>query len=50
MITGYVRRKLKLCLDQPEGSRLFVQELLRGAPEMEDHWAGCAPRLTTPRA
>ncbi|MCA0994936.1 TetR family transcriptional regulator C-terminal domain-containing protein [Alloyangia pacifica] len=40
VITGYVRRKLKLCLDQPEGSRLFVQELLRGAPEMEDHWAG----------
>ncbi|AWI86108.1 TetR family transcriptional regulator (plasmid) [Alloyangia pacifica] len=40
VITGYVRLKLRLALDCPEASRLFLQELGRGAPEMGGKWEG----------
>ncbi|WP_226627547.1 TetR family transcriptional regulator C-terminal domain-containing protein [Alloyangia pacifica] len=40
VITGYIRHKLRLSLDCPEASRLFLHELGRGAPEMGGKWEG----------
>lgn len=39
-LMGYVRRKLALSRDYPRESRLFANEILRGAPQIGDVLAG----------
>ncbi len=39
-ITGYVRRKLEMARDYPAESRLFANEILRGAPRLKDMLEG----------
>ncbi|HEX9858657.1 MAG TPA: TetR family transcriptional regulator C-terminal domain-containing protein [Paracoccaceae bacterium] len=43
-ILAYVRRKLEMSRDYPRESRLFANEILQGAPRMQDAIAG---ELTT---
>lgn len=37
-ISAYIRAKLRHALDYPDISRLFANEIARGAPEMTQHW------------
>lgn len=37
-IRAYITRKLRHAVEHPEFSRLFVNEMARGAPEMNEHW------------
>ncbi|TNF19855.1 MAG: TetR family transcriptional regulator [Rhodobacteraceae bacterium] len=37
-IRDYIARKVRHALEHPEFSRLFVNEMARGAPEMAEHW------------
>ena len=37
-ISAYIRAKLRHALDYPDISRLFANEIARGAPEMAGHW------------
>ena len=39
-IAGYIDRKLRHALEYPELSRVFANEIARGAPEMAFHWEG----------
>ncbi len=39
-ITGYIRRKLEMSRDYPQESRLFANEILRGAPHVSETLAG----------
>lgn len=39
-ILGYVRRKLEMSRDAPRESRLFANEVLRGAPHIQDFLSG----------
>ncbi|MGE0283811.1 MAG: TetR family transcriptional regulator C-terminal domain-containing protein [Rhizobiaceae bacterium] len=41
-ITRYIERKVQHSLEYPDISRLFANEIARGAPEMDQHW----PTLT----
>lgn len=38
VITAYIERKLRHALEYPDISRLFANEIARGAPEMAGHW------------
>jgi len=44
-ILGYVRRKIELSRDFPRESRLFANEILQGAPRMQDAIEGDLKRL-----
>lgn len=44
-ILAYVRRKIELSRDYPRESRLFANEILQGAPRMQDAIAGDLKRL-----
>lgn len=37
-ISTYIDRKIRHALNHPDISRLFANEIGRGAPEMRDHW------------
>lgn len=37
-ISTYIDRKIRHALDYPDISRLFANEIGRGAPEMSEHW------------
>ncbi|MDP0928972.1 TetR family transcriptional regulator C-terminal domain-containing protein [Paracoccus onubensis] len=37
-IATYIERKLRHALEYPDVSRLFANEIARGAPEMAGHW------------
>ena len=39
-ILAYLSRKLEMARDYPRESRLFANEILRGAPELRDHLSG----------
>lgn len=44
-IRGYVRRKLEMARDYPRESRLFANEILQGAPRIEDELKGPLKQL-----
>ena len=49
-ILGYVRRKLALSRDYPRESRLFANEMLQGAPRIEDTLTGELKTLVDAKA
>lgn len=49
-ILRYVRRKLDLSRDYPRESRLFANDILQGAPRMQDAIAGDLKRLVDAKA
>lgn len=49
-IMGYVRRKLQMSRDYPRESRLFANEVLQGAPRLEDAIAGDLKALVDDKA
>lgn len=40
VLEGFVRQKLRLAFERPQASRLFAQEILRGAPVLAPHLEG----------
>lgn len=40
VLGGFVRQKLRLAFERPRASRLFAQEILRGAPVLAPHLEG----------
>ena len=46
----YVRRKLELARDFPRESRLFANEVLRGAPHLSEVLGGALARLVEDKA
>ena len=49
-IRSYIRRKLEMARDYPRESRLFANEVLRGAPLIEDELKGPLKRLVDEKA
>lgn len=49
-ITGYIRRKLEMSRDYPQESRLFANEILRGAPHVSETLAGQLRKLVDEKA
>ena len=49
-IMGYVRSKLDLSRDYPRESRLFANEILQGAPHIEDELKGPLKELVDEKA
>ena len=49
-IMAYVRRKLQMSRDYPRESRLFANEVLQGAPRLEDAIAGDLKALVDDKA
>ena len=49
-IAGYIRRKLELARDFPRESRLFANEILQGAPHIEDELKGPLKSLVDEKA
>lgn len=49
-ILAYVRRKLEMSRDYPRESRLFANEILQGAPRMQDAIAGELKELVDAKA
>ena len=49
-LRGYVRRKLEMARDQPRESRLFAQEILRGAPRIRETLEGPLKALVDEKA
>ena len=49
-LRGYVRRKLEMARDQPRESRLFAQEILRGAPRIRETLEGPLKTLVDEKA
>ncbi len=49
-IIGYMRRKLQMARDYPRESRLFANEVLQGAPRLEDSIAGDLKTLVDDKA
>jgi len=49
-IMAYVRRKLQMSRDYPRESRLFANEVLQGAPRLEDTIAGDLKALVDDKA
>ncbi len=49
-IMAYMRRKLQMSREFPRESRLFANEVLQGAPRMEDEIGGALKRLVDDRA
>ena len=49
-ITAYIRRKIDLARDFPTESRLFANEMIRGAPILKDILAGDLKRLVDEKA
>lgn len=49
-ILGYVRRKIELSRDFPRESRLFANEILQGAPHIEDEINGPLKALVDEKA
>jgi TetR/AcrR family transcriptional regulator len=49
-IRSYIRRKLEMARDFPRESRLFANEVLRGAPLIEDELKGPLKQLVDEKA
>jgi TetR/AcrR family transcriptional regulator len=49
-IRSYIRRKLEMARDFPRESRLFANEILRGAPLIEDELKGPLKQLVDEKA
>ena len=49
-IRGYIRRKLEMARDYPRESRLFANEILQGAPRIEDELQGPLKELVDEKA
>ncbi|MCV3766069.1 TetR/AcrR family transcriptional regulator [Rhizobium sp. TRM95796] len=49
-IRSYIRRKLEMARDYPRESRLFANEVLRGAPLIEDELKGPLKQLVDEKA
>lgn len=49
-IRSYLRRKLEMARDYPRESRLFANEVLQGAPHVEDELKGPLKRLVDEKA
>jgi TetR/AcrR family transcriptional regulator len=49
-IRGYIRRKLEMARDFPRESRLFANEVLQGAPHIEDELKGPLKELVDEKA
>lgn len=49
-IRSYIRRKLEMARDYPRESRLFANEVLRGAPLIEDELKGPLKQLVDDKA
>ncbi|MGR6468625.1 HTH-type transcriptional regulator RutR [Rhizobium sp. PAMB 3182] len=49
-IRSYIRRKLEMARDFPRESRLFANEVLQGAPHIEDELAGPLKELVDEKA
>src|SRR5690606_36071385 len=49
-IRGYIRRKLEMSRDFPRESRLFANEVLQGAPNIEDELKGPLKTLVDEKA
>jgi TetR/AcrR family transcriptional regulator len=49
-IRGYIRRKLEMARDFPRESRLFANEVLQGAPHIEDELTGPLKTLVDEKA
>lgn len=49
-IRSYIRRKLEMARDFPRESRLFANEILRGAPHIEDELKGPLKELVDEKA
>jgi TetR/AcrR family transcriptional regulator len=49
-IRSYIRRKLEMARDFPRESRLFANEVLQGAPHIEDELAGPLKELVDDKA
>jgi len=49
-IMAYMRRKLQMSREYPRESRLFANEVLQGAPRLEDEISGDLKRLVDDRA
>ena len=39
-LTDYIARKVGFSLDHPAEVKMFTGEVMRGAPMLQDHWAG----------
>lgn len=44
-LTNYIDRKVRFCLDHPYEVRLFANEVMRGAPILQQSWAGARPSM-----
>lgn len=44
-LTSYIDRKVRFCLDRPHEVRLFANEVMRGAPILQQTWAGARPSM-----
>ncbi|WP_456256910.1 TetR family transcriptional regulator C-terminal domain-containing protein, partial [Campylobacter jejuni] len=49
-IRSYIRRKLEMARDFPRESRLFANEMLQGAPHVEDELRGPLKSLVDEKA
>lgn len=49
-IRGYIRRKIEMARDYPRESRLFANEILQGAPRVEDVLGGPLKELVDEKA
>lgn len=49
-IRGYIRRKLEMARDYPRESRIFANEMLQGAPRIEDELRGPLKDLVDEKA
>lgn len=49
-LLGYVRRKLEMSRDFPRESRLFANEILQGAPRMQEAITGALTELVSEKA
>jgi TetR/AcrR family transcriptional regulator len=49
-IRSYIRRKLEMARDYPRASRLFANEILQGAPHIEDELKGPLKSLVDEKA
>lgn len=38
-LKDYIARKVRFSLDQPEKVKMFIGEVMRGAPMLREHWA-----------
>ena len=44
-LTDYIDRKVRFCLARPDEVRLFANEVIRGAPILQQTWAGARPSM-----